>query len=540
MHKYCKHIAFLILICISVFTLISALSRPIWFDEAWSIMVYATLPYSDIYTNYNAPNNHILFNMFLRLWLNTLGGLLPVSEIPFRLITVFISLLAICLMFQFWRKRLGLYATFLIILCFSISTPFIIYGTAVRGYMLSFIFIVCGLEAGLKFIETQKSRFAIVYFLSALCAIAVIPSNLFAFAMITIIPSKTINELRCINRKNNMTSTLIELIKERWLIATLPLVAFFIFYGPIWKNLYYSLKSNNGWLDSFAACIHLYSALLLNFLPILILSIIGAWLFISRKKKKNIIVFICYILICLMPGVVIMSLKPAPFPRVFLQMWPIWLFMIGIGVKHLFAVFRLRNSSSQSICNKESLRKQRGMNRKQIVETQCEYQKIEKASLLAIKPTCGIRCALLAIMIIAWGGVLHSINPLLSTFLTKRFSHDDFYQPAYMRKDFNPLKIVDKLLELTGKKRQLVFLSQNADFPSLIFYGKLKGVSQDFWISDYQGKKELNGVKGAPKYFLVVRNEADLSLIKKRFNLSNVKAFDSSGFQKIYEVNNIK
>lgn len=526
MHKHCKHIAFVILICISIFTLISALSRPIWFDEAWSIMVYATLPYSDIYTHYDAPNNHIFFNMFLKLWLNTLGDLFPVSEIPFRIMTVFISLLAIFLMFHFWRKRLGLYATFLTILCFSVSTPFIIYGTAVRGYMLSFIFIVCGLEAGLKFIETQKSRFAIAYFLSALCAIAVIPSNLFAFAMITIIPSKIFSDLdaciRGINRKNNITSTLsvgkgnppvvplvgfnifikafLVLIKERWLIATLPLVAFFIFYGPIWKNLYYSLKSNNGWLYPFAACIHLYSALFLNFLPILILSVFGAFLFVFRKNKKNIIVLLCIILICLMPGFVIMSLRPAPFPRVFLQMWPIWLFLIGIGIKHLFAVFRLRKSSNHSLC---------------------------------------IRCALLAIMIIAWGGILFSINPLLSTLLTKRFSHDDFYHPAYMRKDFNPLKIVDKLLELTGKKKQLVFLSQNADFPSLIFYGKLKGVSQDFWISDFQAKKKLNGAKGAPEYFLVVRNEADLYLIKKRFNLKNVEAVDTSGFQKIYKVKNV-
>lgn len=450
-------------------------------------MVYAIRPFNEIYTNYNAPNNHILFNMLLNIWLVTAGSLFQVSELPFRLFTAMTSLTAVFLMFTFWHKRMGLFPAFLTILCFTVSMPFMIYGTAVRGYMLSFVFILCGLESGLKFIEKGKGKYAFLYFLSALGAIAVIPSNLIAIAIIAILPPK----------KSEMTVECIKvLIKKRWLMVILSITAFLIFYSPIFPKLYRALKINNGWLSLYAATVHLYSAFLLSLLPAILLAVIGN-IIIFKRVKNNPIGKICLLVIFLAPVIVSLPRKPVPFPRVFFQMWPIWLFLIGIGIKRLLSFLRLKGNSRKIIWSS---------------------------------------CLISTLLIISWGIINYKLSPVFSKLFTKRFSQDDYFLPSFMTSKFKPLETVETIMKLSGKKPKTVFLSQNSDFISIIFYGELKGIDRNFWISDYPGKKELEGATDADKYFIVARNENDLNLIKKRFNLKKVKPIITEMLDNIYEV----
>jgi len=495
-------VVLLLLLTMGIF-LLPLMNRPIWFDEAWSIMVYTTLPYSKIYLSYSAPNNHILLNILLKLWINSVGNFFPLSELTFRLFSMVISGTVILLMFRFWYKRLGVIATYFTILSFSISTPFLIYGSALRGYMLSLIFVLCGLEAAMKFTETARKKFLLFYFLSALGSVAVIPSNVFVFAIIAILP---------LPKRVFSNNSPVRFLKERWLLAILPLLSFLLFYGPIWQHLYFALKNNNGWLHPTYAILHLYAAFSITLLPLISLGIIGGGIYVksrfnakfanNRKKSKfysksgTVISVLSLLLIFIAPAMVIICKNPAPFPRVFFQVWPIWLFITGIGIKHIVAANRSYRKSKT----------------------------IRKTALL------------LSLIIIGWGFMLQFLSPLLSRIFTRRFSQDDFFQPYYMKASFNPLKTVETAIKLTNKQKQKIFLSQYADFPSLIFYGKLKGVEEDFWITDYPGKKTLTSKKTPGKYYIIVKEQGDLFLIKRRFHLKKIKLLNKKSLQKIYEV----
>ena len=514
MLKYFKHIGILLLLCTAGIILLNHLNRPIWFDEAWSIMAYSPLTWSEIYTSYTAPNNHILFNMLLHSYLQLVGGFFPVSEVLFRIPIAFTSLTTIFLMYFFWKKRIGTKITFIIILSFILSPIFVIYGTAVRGYMLSILFVLCALESILKYSTTKKQRYIATYFLSSLLAVAVIPSNLFALVLLLLFPL-----MKSKNKKQ-----LIKLIFKSVPIILCPFIAFILWYGPIWRSLYTALKHNNGWLHPFSACIHLYSGFTLSLLPISILSLISFLILLKRSQHKpatpnsfnqeqanNIIInkphkhstitnlinptSIGITIIFIAPAIVILWHIPAPFPRVFLQIWPIWLYLFGIALKHLFGIIR-KNKKYNT-----------------------EYFFY---SLVAI--------------VILWGIGINKFTPELSKTFTRKFSQDDLFQPYFMKKTFNPLNTVNKLVKLTNKQSGQVFLSQNSDFPSIIFYGKLLGIHQSFWLTEIPGKSKINWHSINSPHFILVRNKEDMNIIEKRFEIKKFHPIDFSETQNIYLV----
>ena len=140
-------------------------------------MNFATLPYGEIYTNYAIPNNHILFNIALKSWLETIAPILNVGDVQFRIPAVLIALLTISAMFAFLVKRVGLATGFVVSLAFAASTPFAIYGTALRGYMLSILFVIAGIEFSIGWRETRSKTQLLLYALSALGALDVIPTK---------------------------------------------------------------------------------------------------------------------------------------------------------------------------------------------------------------------------------------------------------------------------------------------------------------------------------------------------------------------------
>ena len=514
MSKYLKHTGILFLLCISGIILLNHLNRPIWFDEAWSIMAYSPLSWSKIYTSYTAPNNHILFNMLLHSYLQLVSGFFPASEVLFRIPIAFTSLTTIYLMFFFWKKRIGTKITFIIVLSFIMSPVFAIYGTAVRGYMLSILFILCALESVLKYSTTRKRRYILTYFFCSLLAIAVIPSNLFALVLLLLFPlmkSKNIHQFY-------------KLILKNISIILCPFIAFILCYEPIWRSLYIALEHNNGWLHPFSACIHLYSGFILILLPIITLSFISISILIKRTKHKastkdslqqelinskitsrvhsqiiikNLInpTSICTIIIVIAPIIIILWHIPAPFPRVFLQIWPIWLYLLGIALQHLFGIIR-KNKKYNT-----------------------EYFFY---SILAI--------------VIVWEIGINKITPELSKTFTRKFSQDDLFQPYFMKKNFTPLDTVNKLLKLTNNQAGQVFLSQNSDFPSIIFYGKLLGINQNFWLTEIPGETKINWHSTKLPCLIVVRNKEDMNIIKKRFNIKEFHKIDSSEAQHIYKL----
>ena len=59
----------LLTLCVSWTLLVPHLSRPLWYDEALTIIEFVTLPsFLEIFSYYPIPNNHIGFNVLLRFW----------------------------------------------------------------------------------------------------------------------------------------------------------------------------------------------------------------------------------------------------------------------------------------------------------------------------------------------------------------------------------------------------------------------------------------------------------------------------------------
>lgn len=146
--------------------------------------------------------------------------------------------------------------------------------------------------------------------------------------------------------------------------------------------------------------------------------------------------------------------------------------------------------------------------------------------------------AAIAATVILWGVFTAFFALQLSKVFTKKYSQDDFFTPYFTKRSFDPLRTVNRVIELTGGEDGRVFLSQNCDFPSLIFYGKLKGLSDSFWLFDSPNKPANPFPKTQKSLYVVARNESDLLLVSKRFGINKTIALsdNANNFQKIYEV----
>lgn len=481
-----------VLLALAASLLFPFLGRPIWFDEAVTIMNFVLDPYPDIYLNYTIPNNHIAFSYMLRVWLDSAGYFLPVCEMAFRLPAALTSLALIGLSFHFWRKRMGFHAAFASVACLAVSMPFAIYGTAIRGYALSMLLVALGLEAFLRWEEKGGWFRGALFFSLALAGVAAIPSNALAFAIIALLPTPKARRVFESMAENGWKG------KEparfagvRIQAAGAAIVAFILFYAPLWNALRRALVHNNGWLRPWAACGHLATGFLVSFWPPLLFALMAGLL--SRRRRTSPVVLMGA-LVFLIPLLSVLARRPAPFPRVFLQMWPIWIYLAGRGAGRFFATCRRKGGSVSAVF------------------------------------------AALVFVVVAGGFAVRCENARLGVVFTPKGSKDDFFQPYYMRPDFEPSRVVDRLLSLTRRRPRMVFLSQNADFPSIIFYGKLKGVGEDFWLCDFPGKKHIERLdtSAGGKLFLVARNETDAAMLAERFGLSNLQAVDRVGVQKIY------
>jgi len=275
-----------VLLALAASLLFPFLGRPIWFDEAVTIMNFVLDPYPDIYLNYTIPNNHIAFSYMLRVWLDSAGYFLPVCEMAFRLPAALTSLALIGLSFHFWRKRMGFHAAFASVACLAVSMPFAIYGTAIRGYALSMLLVAPGLEAFLRWEEKGGWFRGALFFSLALAGVAAIPSNALAFAIIALLPTPKARRVFESMAENGWKG------KEparfagvRIQAAGAAIVAFILFYAPLWNALRRALVHNNGWLRPWAACGHLATGFLVSFWPPLLFALMAGLL--SRRRRTS-------------------------------------------------------------------------------------------------------------------------------------------------------------------------------------------------------------------------------------------------------------
>ena len=78
--------------------------RPLWFDEALTIMNFMALPGPvEIYYNYVIPNNHIVYTVLLKFW-SSIYQPVVAFDVYLRLFSLVITLAAFGIMFCRWKK----------------------------------------------------------------------------------------------------------------------------------------------------------------------------------------------------------------------------------------------------------------------------------------------------------------------------------------------------------------------------------------------------------------------------------------------------
>lgn len=478
-------VIFLLLICGAVYVTKDYMNRPIWFDEAVTINDF--LLQSDvgnIYLNYSIPNNHIVYNYFLRGFLFCFGKFLPLSEFAFRFFSLIIGAASAAAMFLLWRKRFGTAVSFLAALCLIFSIPFAIYATAIRGYMLGFLSVLAGLESALRWEEQRKIKYLAVYFFSALISVGIMPSNIFAFGIVFILAEKQFFFCR---KKGT------EIIKSL-MLGILPVFAFLIFYLPILKKLVRALSVKEGWSDWAAAVFHLYGAFSVSFLPLIIVGLCGILLLGKDKFRKNIVILIKGLIAAAGPLLIMIIITPAPFPRVFFPYWVLWIYLLCFPLKKNMAF---------------------------------SYKKSGKPGMMFFVIAAGL-------VIISLGLIFKGSTPSLSKFFTSS-GQDDFFRPYFLEDSFNPAGTVKKLHELTENGKTKVFIYRGMDYPSLVLYWKLLNFPSTTLLFD-RPSKLLNSLGNLDSLYMVSTSDGDIESLKKRFPIIDYRPVNDLGYYKIFFV----
>lgn len=446
--------------------------RPLWFDEALTVMDFVMRPnIADIYWLYSIPNNHIVYNIFLRLWIDLFGSL-PYA-ISLRLFTVLTASASIFLIFRLWNRRFCRETVAIACFCFAVSLPFAIYATAIRGYMLSFLLIVIALEIALCYRDAGKPFHLIFFFLLAFLAAGITPTNLIAFAAIYLLVLPSLNPKEIISDKT-------------LLLGIIPVAASIIFYIPIFGKLMKALSLSEGWSTGISASIHLYGAFMISFLPLIVLTISGMF---STKEKMGGALKIQLALIFLIPLAVFLIKSPAPFPRAFFCLWPIWIFILCS-----LADGTIKNFNG----------------------------KFPGLALIVIVCICFL-----------WSLCPSALSVQLSEKLSKG-GQDDFFKPYFMRAEFNPIGTVRKSVELAGiRGNGSAFVDFSADYPSIIFYGRSLNVDDSFWVFDKPNRK-VASLGDLESIYVITRNSGEMESISKRFNMKSYELAADCGYQKIY------
>ncbi|MFA6101072.1 MAG: hypothetical protein WCV67_04555 [Victivallaceae bacterium] len=455
--------------------------RPLWFDEALTIMNFMALPGPvEIYYNYVIPNNHIVYTVLLKLW-SCIYQPVVAFDVYLRLFSLVITLAAFGIMFCRWKKQCGILAVALVCACFAFSLPFGIYSVAVRGYMLSFLLVVLALEFARRWISGPNWKNGAAYFVISLLAVGTIPSNIIALGAVVL----CFAEFPLKNRK---------FIARFLFLAIIPLIALAIFYFPVSKGVARVMALREGWNNGFAAMTALYLSWAVSFLPVIPAAILAVPLILRRKNSWR--GALITVLVLLLPVPFFLIISPAPFPRVFFSVWPVWMYFLCRGLGHLFALLRLKK----------------------------------------FRITLKLLPVVLAAAVVACGMAQQEFKEYLSAKYVGGQALDDFFSPYYMKDSFNPFDAV-KSLQVQGATEGTakIYVSFNADPYSIVFYGKMLGVSPDVWCFDNPRGKVLSLENNCRRAILA--GGGDENAFTGRFKGKVLeRASPGNNFQRVYSV----
>ncbi|MBR7120612.1 MAG: hypothetical protein IKC94_00035 [Lentisphaeria bacterium] len=301
---------------LTAFALLSMnyLTRELWFDEVLTLQFANLSSVAEIYRSYTIPNNQIIHTVFIHWLLN--GGMIPEF---LRFFPLFCAALMLFLLWKNFCRELGRGPLLLALGSLVLSPPFLLYSSAVRGYMLAALFCVCALCAARKYALGGKWRFAGAWLCFSMLAAGVMPSALAGIAGAGLYVLPYCGKKFWKHRKS-------------YLLAVMPFAAFILFYLPIFSDLQKAFELKEGWHHGGSALLALAAAVVTTFsVPLL------SGMFFHRPKWR----YWPRMLIWFLPlgGLL---LPVAPFPRVWFVLFPLFALLCAGYLRRLpekFALF---------------------------------------------------------------------------------------------------------------------------------------------------------------------------------------------------------
>ena len=286
------------------------LTRELWFDEVLTLQ-FAFLPNAvEIYKSYTIPNNQIIHTIALSTLLDL--GIYPETARVFPLICGFS---AIYILWRNFKREIGRYQLAVALAALVISPVFMLYATALRGYMLAALFTVSALCCGKKYALGGRARMLVLWFVFSPLAVGVMPAALAGIAASGLYIAPYCG-------KNFWKN------KKLYLLAISPFAGFLLFYLPIADKLVKAFDLKEGWHHAGFALLAVATGVAVTFFVPLIS---GA--FFHRPKLRN----WTRTLIWFIPlaGV---FMPVAPFPRVYFVLFPVFALLCGTYLRRAGAV----------------------------------------------------------------------------------------------------------------------------------------------------------------------------------------------------------
>lgn len=304
------------------------LADQIWYDEAFTLNIFATGRLSDALTNYSAPNNHVVFSLLITVWRWLAGGE-SFSIFFLRLIPATAFLLSVAIVTRTATKLSGTPVAGMICgLLLATSHVALNFSLQIRGYSFSLLPVSLALFSAVQYFERPRWQPVIVYMTCACLAVGTIPTNVIPFAVLAV----WLIGMSILNRVYRQTKHIVQV-----LLMILSPATGIIWYAAVFEDL---LKHARGYPTNFTVqyvATHFLRASLGDFLWLAPLFLVGLVITISHLRRPSFApqpnknaAFLLLGACLITPTVLLCFTASVPFPRTLVPFLPLWLTAIGL------------------------------------------------------------------------------------------------------------------------------------------------------------------------------------------------------------------
>ncbi len=257
-------LVFLIFFLISYYTFIHHLNNEIWNDEYYTINHFVLVPLKTTLLDYHVPNNHILFSILIKLYLNLIGfvDLKTIIENPF-VSRIPLAIVAVLTLNYFWKSTIYFFKDILwrsISLLLLVSN--VVFGNFIfqyRGYGIGMLFLTLLFYQLLRIIYDDKISWKtyLALLIFSFASFYTSPSNLYFLIALGLFPA-----IKYSLDKNNITDFFKSTSFRSGLFILFGILLSLLAYSPIFKEVFNNEYVTNSSPFAFTNFERMFKALL--------------------------------------------------------------------------------------------------------------------------------------------------------------------------------------------------------------------------------------------------------------------------------------